>query len=600
MKLPKATPIALLPLVLCGIFVSSCTSAPTKTGTRATNLAELKAAISSGATSILVSDIDCEGTTFSINHAVTIDSIGKSSTLSEAYFLIEGPTVAGERIDVHFNNLILDGKVDATGIDLASEGSFESKFGADMLEKRAITCDSGYYDISLTSCTLTSYAAEYGAAIYLGYDALYSSDVKRVTLDSCLVLTNYSTKNICMLSYSMLETTITSCEFRNNYAYKGAGFSIANGAANVSKTKVIDNHFCPFDANQDDFQDGGGGVYFGAAEISMKECLIARNETIYGGGLCVSTPYAGNKIILFEDVVFLSNKAKYGGAVDIHSLSGQPITFLDCGFYKNSALQGSSLYTETFARWRGFNGGLVECLFSTFALNQAEDKNSYSFYQEEKTVGEVGTISLKGCISIGEDVYNGDNTYNYVETLAQAKQDGVIDDKTAASLDENGFLPASGTKADLKVEDSVYAKWSPRLSSYSGTRYIGKNATLAPSFPLGLVILICLVAGILILVVALTLFLVFFLPKRKQSRRPLSQGSDDAKRAELGPQARLATLSERERQVASMLIAGKRRKQIADELHYSENTIKKDLTNIYAKLGVCDKFELILKYKPLI
>ena len=49
-----------------------------------------------------------------------------------------------------------------------------------------------------------------------------------------------------------------------------------------------------------------------------------------------------------------------------------------------------------------------------------------------------------------------------------------------------------------------------------------------------------------------------------------------------------------------MLISGKKRKDIAIELHYSENTIKKDLTDIYFKLRVIDKYELMLQYKDLI
>ena len=48
------------------------------------------------------------------------------------------------------------------------------------------------------------------------------------------------------------------------------------------------------------------------------------------------------------------------------------------------------------------------------------------------------------------------------------------------------------------------------------------------------------------------------------------------------------------------MIALKKRKEIADELNYSENTIKKDLTSIYSKLHVLDKYEMMSKYKDLI
>lgn len=62
----------------------------------------------------------------------------------------------------------------------------------------------------------------------------------------------------------------------------------------------------------------------------------------------------------------------------------------------------------------------------------------------------------------------------------------------------------------------------------------------------------------------------------------------------------LSSLSERELKVVELTINLKRRKDIAGELCFSENTIKKDLTSIYSKLKVKDKSELIAKYKDLI
>ena len=61
----------------------------------------------------------------------------------------------------------------------------------------------------------------------------------------------------------------------------------------------------------------------------------------------------------------------------------------------------------------------------------------------------------------------------------------------------------------------------------------------------------------------------------------------------------ISALSEREKKVVELLIEGNKRKDIATILNFSENTIKRDLTVIYSKLHVSDKFELILKYKDL-
>ena len=57
--------------------------------------------------------------------------------------------------------------------------------------------------------------------------------------------------------------------------------------------------------------------------------------------------------------------------------------------------------------------------------------------------------------------------------------------------------------------------------------------------------------------------------------------------------AGLKNLSERERQVALLLLQGKTYKKIAGELYISENTIKTHVRNIYSKLDVQSRGELI-------
>ena len=51
-------------------------------------------------------------------------------------------------------------------------------------------------------------------------------------------------------------------------------------------------------------------------------------------------------------------------------------------------------------------------------------------------------------------------------------------------------------------------------------------------------------------------------------------------------------LSIRERQILEMILANKKRKEIADQMHLSENTIKTYTRTLYAKLGVTCREEL--------
>lgn len=55
---------------------------------------------------------------------------------------------------------------------------------------------------------------------------------------------------------------------------------------------------------------------------------------------------------------------------------------------------------------------------------------------------------------------------------------------------------------------------------------------------------------------------------------------------------RASGITERERQVIDLLLNGRSKKEIASTLHISVNTAKRHIENIYAKLGIGDRFQL--------
>ena len=57
---------------------------------------------------------------------------------------------------------------------------------------------------------------------------------------------------------------------------------------------------------------------------------------------------------------------------------------------------------------------------------------------------------------------------------------------------------------------------------------------------------------------------------------------------------RSAALTDREREIIVLIGEGMRNKQIADRLTISEATVRHHLTSIFAKLGVRDRFELLI------
>ncbi len=58
--------------------------------------------------------------------------------------------------------------------------------------------------------------------------------------------------------------------------------------------------------------------------------------------------------------------------------------------------------------------------------------------------------------------------------------------------------------------------------------------------------------------------------------------------------AKLATLTEREREVTRLISKGLKNRQIAERLFISETTVRHHLTSIFSKLGVSDRLELVI------
>lgn len=56
----------------------------------------------------------------------------------------------------------------------------------------------------------------------------------------------------------------------------------------------------------------------------------------------------------------------------------------------------------------------------------------------------------------------------------------------------------------------------------------------------------------------------------------------------------MGKLTEREREIAELLLKGRTYKMIANELYLSENTIKTHIKNIYSKFNVKRKSELVV------
>jgi DNA-binding NarL/FixJ family response regulator len=82
---------------------------------------------------------------------------------------------------------------------------------------------------------------------------------------------------------------------------------------------------------------------------------------------------------------------------------------------------------------------------------------------------------------------------------------------------------------------------------------------------------------------------------RLASSSPLTRQESNVKRLK----AEGLRLSEREKQIAVMMMQGNTNRQIAEQLFMSEGTVKNYISVIYGKIGISDRTKAILVLKEL-
>ena len=107
--------------IISSLFTISCNGVKPKkndkVGTTISTVEEFKQALLKGTKNLLVDDLDFSHETIVINRDIVIDAIDNESLIKNAYFVLSGPTVIGEKINVSFSNLIFDDSFDASNID---------------------------------------------------------------------------------------------------------------------------------------------------------------------------------------------------------------------------------------------------------------------------------------------------------------------------------------------------------------------------------------------------------------------------------------------------------------------------------------------------
>ena len=554
-------------------------------------------ALQNKANVIFVDDIEfVNDTVIQINHDVKVVGNGKKTTLKNAHFDLIGPNTVGDAITVEFENVVLDGGYHET-LEIVTDKSFEDVFGSERENLRCINANWGYINLTINNCDVTGYAAIEGSVLF--FDNVFRDSASTLNIENCNFYGNVTKNGTVKVFNDKLTTNISDSKFYNNTAGVAAGFVISNGKARIDDCVIENNKYFPF--TDIGFEERGGGAYVGGMDIEMTDCIIRNNETKRGGALGVSSAFSGNGKIVVKDCRMENNRATDGGAVFITSLQGQPIDFINCEFYNNTASEkGSVLYTLPYAHWtKKYNGGQINLIFCSIADNVAQDKDTFKFYQAD---GLLGYIVLRGCIVVDDADYTSDlNAYNYIEDAQKALGSGAI--QTLSIGQDESLTAVKGGDADIKVPASVYSSWHSTFDSADGDRIIGRTANSSKGLNLPIIIAVC-ASGVLIV-----LLIVFLARKGKNTNSNTSESTGENESVNHVEQTvrnnseeieRLKELTERENEIVRLTMEGKTRDEIAKILGFSVGTIKADLMSIYKKLKLSSRTELIVKYKDLV
>ena len=195
----------------------------------------------------------------------------KKATLKNVYFVLSGPNITGEEINIEFENIVFDGGFSIDEDLLKQELAFEDIFGSDRESNRCINISSGYANLSVSNCEFKNYASEIGSVIFL--ENVYRDAKRVVTIKNSKVYNNYSYYDTIHLSNDLMDVNISDSEFHSNYGYKGQALSVANGSCNITNCNIHDNKYVGYDINKDNVQLCGGGLYFGGTKGKVEKII---------------------------------------------------------------------------------------------------------------------------------------------------------------------------------------------------------------------------------------------------------------------------------------------------------------------------------------
>lgn len=480
-------------------------------------------------------------------------------------------------------------------------------------------------DIRLDGCAFSGNSARYaGGAVYL------EGNKQNVTFSAVNCVFNANQCGVSSFSpgggaiyASGADVTLTGCEITGNAANRlyGGELPASDGTR-------------------------GGGLLAQNASVKLTDCVVSGNRASLGGGVAVCYSNAD-----FDGCAIFSNRAEataadpsggggpwsnmsLGGGVFIDIANPYCVEFVNTEIYKNYALNGYGgvccAYNNDYAAALPSGFGEVKLYFCTFADNVCGtlydyEKEHFEWYEFPGETLDVPYVTSVGCVIIDErfdkelpryETPGADNGYNYIASPKRTAQDGVT--LVYPLSDSSARLSVSSAPgADWSVPDSVSGallegRYGGRLSGlHIGSNYSPELYEAEAGGKAAVYLIIC---GALLAVAAAASVILIIQKKNKAlilnethadaPAEPVPESASDAAPTVMSSEAideligrcpDLASLSKREREILKMLLQGKKRETISEELFVTDSTVKAHIRHIYQKLGVSHRSELYKK-----
>ncbi len=326
--------------------------------------------------------------------------------------------------------------------------------------------------------------------------------------------------------------------------------------------------------------------------------------------------FSGNADVRFTDCTFCGYRNQYGTVYAIYSdekssANNISLSFNGCTFRNNIARRGGAIYLSGHAR--NITLTLSECVFEQ---NIAESGGAL--------FADSSLVSIEGCTFKG-NISNTEGGALRLQNCSTTITGGSFNDNTAKerggalSVLISSFLGLSADNCVFSGNHSpdeccIFAE--EKDTNFDAESYVQlKDCTIDPPCPALLEnslirivetpkpadepvavgknrIIIWIIACVLLAAVAAVVVFICIMKGRN--------ASSDASVPEAGTMDELkALLSDRELEVMDQYLTEKSRKEVATALCISESTVKKHIANVYSKLGVKNRQELVIKIMEL-